>query len=69
MWVTSGSYVGHLCIVLWVNGSTGETHFQPLHLNLDSVDTQYYISKTLSLFAVPYLQTIQENYNIISLNC
>ena len=32
MWVTSGSYVGHIRIVLWVsgsNGSTGVTHFQP----------------------------------------
>ena len=32
MWVTSGSYVGHIQIVLWVsgsNGSTGVTHFQP----------------------------------------
>ena len=32
MWVTSGSYVGHIQIVLWVSGSTGSTgvtHFQP----------------------------------------
>ena len=32
MWVTSGSFVGHIWIVLWIsgsNGSTGETHFQP----------------------------------------
>ena len=32
MWVTSGSYIGHIQIVLWVsgsNGSTGATHFQP----------------------------------------
>ena len=32
MWVSSGSYVGHIRIVLWVsgsNGSTGVTHFQP----------------------------------------
>ena len=32
MWVTSGSYVGHIRITLWVsgsNGSTGVTHFQP----------------------------------------
>ena len=32
MWVTSGSYVGHIRIVLWVsgsNGSTGATHCQP----------------------------------------
>ena len=32
MWVTSGSYVGHIRIVLWVsgsNGSTGVTYFQP----------------------------------------
>ena len=32
MWVTSGSYVGHIRIVLWVSGSsgsTGVTHFQP----------------------------------------
>ena len=31
MWVTSGSYVGHIWIVLWVSGSnglTGVTHFQ-----------------------------------------
>ena len=32
MWVPSGSYLGHIQIVLWVNGSnesTGATHFQP----------------------------------------
>ena len=32
MWVTSGSYVGHIQIVLCVSGSygsTGVTHFQP----------------------------------------
>ena len=29
MWVTSGSYVGHIRIALWVSGSTGVTHFQP----------------------------------------
>ena len=32
MWVTSGSYVGHIRIALGVsgsNGSTGVTHFQP----------------------------------------
>ena len=32
MWVTSGSYVGHIWIALWVSGSsgsTGVTHFQP----------------------------------------
>ena len=26
MWITSGSYVGHIQIVLWVSGSTGVTH-------------------------------------------
>ena len=32
MWVTSGSYVGHIQVVLWVSGSIGSTgviHFQP----------------------------------------
>ena len=32
MWVTSGSYMGHIRIVLWISGSsgsTGVTHFQP----------------------------------------
>ena len=32
MWVTSGSFLGHIRIALWVsgsNGSTGMTHFQP----------------------------------------
>ena len=32
MWVTRGSDVGHIRIVLWVSvssGSTGMTHFQP----------------------------------------
>ena len=35
MWVTSGSCVGHIRIVLWVigsNGSTGVTHFQPCYI-------------------------------------
>ena len=35
MCVTSGSYVGHIWIVLWVSGSnssTGVTHFQPWHI-------------------------------------
>ena len=35
MWVTSGSFVGHIQIVLWVSGSnesTGVTHFQPCFL-------------------------------------
>ena len=32
MWVTRGSYVGHILIALWVSGSSGSasvTHFQP----------------------------------------
>ena len=35
MWITSGSYVGHIWIILWVsrsNGSTCATHF-----NLDNL--------------------------------
>ena len=35
MWVTRGSYVGHIQIALWVSGSsgsTGVTHFQPCNV-------------------------------------
>ena len=34
---TSGSYVGHIQIALWVSksgGSTGVTHFQPWYISL-----------------------------------
>ena len=42
MWVTSGSYVGHIRIVLWVSGSnesTRVTHFQPGCLVLSAAAT------------------------------
>ena len=45
MWVTIGSYVGHIQIVLWVSGtnkSTGATHFQTCttdHVSLTLLET------------------------------
>ena len=35
MWITRGSYLGHIRIVLWVSGSgglIGVTHFQPWYV-------------------------------------
>ena len=44
MWVTNGSYMGHIRIALWVigsNGSTGVTHFQPCFKMFHDVRSYY----------------------------
>ena len=51
MWVTRGSYVGHIWIALWVSGSTRVTHFQ-----------NYLIVRTMDYHVIAFYFCIYNSY-------